>query len=44
MGLHDRIFRRFKEIFKFKFKVEVETIDGWMEVDSINVTNPTSTI
>lgn len=42
--LHELIQRIFKRVFSFKFKIEVETIDGWMEIDSVNITNPTKVI
>ena len=38
--LHETIKRTFDKVFKFKFKVEVESADGWHEVDSLNVTEP----
>lgn len=42
--LHELIQRTFKRVFGFKFKIEVETIGGWMEIDSVNITNPTKVI
>ena len=36
--LHETIRRMFNKVFKFNFKVEVESVDGWHEVDSLNVT------
>ena len=42
--LHETIRRMFNKVFKFKFKVEVESADGWHEVDSLNVTEPVDVI
>lgn len=32
MKLHEAIHRVFKKVFKFNFKVEVETLHGWNEI------------
>ena len=40
MKLHETIFRVFKRVFGFRFKVEVETLDGWIEVRTLNITHP----
>ena len=40
MNLHETIYRVFKKVFRFKFRVEVETLDGWIEVKSLNITHP----
>ena len=42
--LHETIRRMFNKVFKFNFKVEVESVDGWHEVDSLNVTEPVDVI
>lgn len=44
MNLHESINRIFNKVFKFKFKIEVDSIDGWHRIDSLNITEPVEMI